>query len=907
MTLLSRVRSFVRAIIFRRRLEREIEADLQFHIAERADDLVSRGLTRTEAERRAREELGEPIRWKEEGREAFGLRMLDDLRGDAVYALRWLRRSPAFAAAAVLSVALGVGANAAVFNLLNVVLLRSLPVADPRQLVVFGMSSAGDANPGTFFSYRMFQTFREQSRTLTGTTASSGIRFSVQLDQQDDPAVTGQMVSGNYYAILGVPMALGRPILPADDAVPGSGAVAVLSYGYWQRRFGGDAHAIGRRIALNGVPCTIVGVSAPEFFGTHVGDAVDVTVPLSMQPQVMSEQGGRIQGNGVFDFWLELIGRLAPGVSGAQAGAEVDGIFQRSLADEMLRQAGPKAALLGHPRIVLEPGGRGLSELRRRFARPLSVLMGAAALVLLIACANVANLLLARAAARRREIAVRVSLGASRARLVRQLLTESLLLALIGGAAGLIVAVWSSRTLAALLVEGSAGALAARPDGIVLTFTFAVTIATGLLFGIAPAFGSSQMDANAALKDGSASVTATGRRLGMGGALVAAQVAISVVLLVFAALFVRTLVNLRTLDLGLDQEHVLTLRLQPPGSNQKRLNEARLRRVYGSLLERVRAVPGVRAASLAGSTPLAGDTLNPAIAVAGYVPRAGEDMHVRLMQIYPDYFASLGVPLLAGREFTAADDSPRAPRLAVINETMARRFFGGSAAAIGRRFGLVLNGWDFQIAGVARDSRERALRDEVPPLAYATFAHTPTGRGQMTLVVRATADPRGLAATVRQLAREVEPAMVMLPVETLADRVQDATRQERLVALLSSLFGTVALTLAALGLYGVLAYAVARRRTEFGIRIALGETPGRLERAVLGESLLVAGAGMLAGIVAAFAVVRLVNRMLFGLAPLDPVSFGAAAALMLAVAAAAAWLPARHAARVDPIVALRRD
>ena len=508
--------------------------------------------------------------------------MIEELRADVRYGVRWLWRSPAFAATAVLSLALGIGANASMFNLINVVLLQSLPVHQPERLVMYAIANP-DGPGGYGFSTRMLRAFREQGRSLSGTVASSGLRMSVEAGNQNDPTVAGQMVSGNYFAVLGVPAARGRLIQPEDDGAPGTGAVAVLSYGYWQRRFGGDPAVLGTVVRLNGLPFTIIGVSAPDFFGTHVGAAIDVSVPLSVQPRLMSEMpDGRVSGQGVDDFWLELMGRLGPGVSAGQAQAAMDAVFQ-PIIEPMMR---PRGKMTGHPRLAFEPGGRGLSELRRRFSTPLIVLMAAVALILLIACANVANLLLARAATRRREMAVRVSLGAGRWRIVRQLLTESLLLSALGGGLGLLFAVWSSRALAGLLVDGNTYALAARPDARVLLFTIAASVATGIVFGLAPAFGASRIDTNTALKDGARQVIAGGR-FGLRGWLVAAQVAISVVLLVGAALFVRTLMNLRHLDLGIDHEHVLMLRLEPSGSNQKRQNEARLRQIYGTLLARV--------------------------------------------------------------------------------------------------------------------------------------------------------------------------------------------------------------------------------------------------------------------------------------------------------------------------------
>ncbi len=824
-------------------------------------------------------------------------RLVQEFGSDLRYGIRWLWHAKAFAAAGVLSLALGIGANASIFNLINVVLLQSLPVRQPERLVVYSVVNP-DGPGGYGFSTHMFQAFRERS---AGTFASSGLRLSVETGNELSSTVaSGQMVSGNYFEVLGVPPARGRLIQAGDDGAPGTGAVAVLSYGYWQRRFGGDPSVVGSVVRLNGLPFTVVGISAREFFGTHVGSAIDVTVPMSMQPPLMSEMpDGRISGQGVGDYWLELMGRLEPGITSDQAQAQMDAIYQPIVRGMM----SPRGKMRGHPRLAFEPGGRGLSDLRRRFSKPLLVLMAAVALVLLIACANVANLMLARAAARRREMAVRVSLGARRGRLVRQLMTESLLLSTLGGGLGLLFALWSSRALAGLLVEGDAYSLAARPDMQVLLFTLAVSAATGLVFGLAPAFVASRVDTNTALKDNARQVV-SGGRFGTRGWLVAAQVAISFILLVGAGLFVRTLMNLRQLDLGIDQEHVLMLRLEPVGSNQKRQNEARLRQIYGAVLERVAAVPGVRAASLAGATPLSSENqFGAAVTIPGYAPEPGTDMRVDLKQVFPGYFAAAGIPLLAGRDFSDADDRPAASPVAVINERMARTFFGGPAAALGRTFKDGIK--EVSIVGVVGNTRDRALRDEGMPMAYETFAKASTGRGQMTLLVRAAGDPRTLASTIRQLAHEADPAMPLLDAQTVADRVDMATRQEQVVALLSSLFGAIALALAAIGLYGILAYSVARRGPEFGVRLALGASPQALVRLVLAESSVLVGVGLAAGLLTAALLSRSIARMLFALAPVDPIVFAAAAATLLAVAVLAAWMPARAAARVDPIVTLR--
>ncbi len=848
------------------------------------------------------------------------MRVIDDLLADIRYAVRGLRRSPAFMLAAVVSLALGIGANTAIFSLLDAVLLRSLPVRHPEQLVVFAIRTPA-RDPMYSLSFNLLETFRAETRTLSAVAAHARARFDVQSGAGPGSTVTGELVSGNYFTLLGVPAAIGRTILPEDDGAPGTGAVAVLSYGFWQRRFGGDSRIVNSTIRLNGQPFTVVGVSAPEFFGTHLGEAPEVRVPLSMQLQVSTDVDvSWIQGPGADTFWLELIGRRSSNVTEPQARADIDAIFQRQVPS-MIAKMGPKAGMLGKPRMELEPGNQGLSELRRRFSRPLAVLMAVVALVLLISCANVANLLLARSAARRREIAIRVSLGAARGRLIRQSLTESVLLALMGGAVGLLFAKWAGSTIAALLAGAGLQAPAAPLDPRVLGFTAAASLVTGLVFGVAPAILATQIDPQVALAGGGRHTAGPRLRHGVGRWLVAAQVAISLVLLVGAGLFVRTLVNLHALDLGLDREHVLTVRLEPRGSNQKRPHFDRLHRLYSDLADNVAAIPGVRSASLSGVTPLGSENpLSPTITVPGYVPRPDEDLHIRMVQIFPGYFATLGVPLVAGREFSPADNVPDAPRRAIINETMAHRFFGG-ASAVGRTFTdgsgfsitqksggvrtVTPNG--FEIIGVARDVRDRGPRDEVPPTAYGTFAHVATGRGQMTLLVRTTGDPHLVASAVRTYVAALDPGTPTFDVETVAERVDASIAGERMVALLAALFGGLAVLLACVGLYGVMAYAVARRGAEFGIRMALGADAGRVRRLVLGESLALVAAGGVAGLLISAAGVTLLKRMLFGLEPWDPISFAAAGGILVTAACLASYLPARHASRVDPMIALRQD
>lgn len=858
------------------------------------------------------QELGDPLRWKEDGREARGLRLADDLRADAIYGLRWLRRSPGFAVAALASLALGIGANVAVFNLLDDVMVRSLPVDRPDELVLFG-AVEGASDPSHTFSYRSLQVFREQSHTLAGIAASAPIRVSVERDGQMLPTAAAQVVSGNYYTLLGVPAILGRVLQASDDGAPGTGNVAVLDYAYWQGAFGRDPGIVGHRLILNGEPFTIVGVSVPEFFGTHVGERVDISVPLSMQPLVVADfSTSLVSGLGANDTWLELVGRRRGETSLAAADAEAARIYEQ-LLPEILANAGPKGKLFGHPRAVLEPGSRGLSELRRRFSRPLSVLMAVVALVLLIACANIANLLLARGASRRHEVTVRVALGAGRARLVRQFLTESLILSIAGGLLGLVLAIATAGPLARRLAAGAPRMIGQDLSAGLLGFTFGLSLLTALVFGALPALGGARVRATGVL--GSRGTPAVAGLAGKWtrGALVALQVAISVVVLVGAGLFVRTLINLQDLDLGFDQTHVLSLRLEPAGSNQKHQNGLRLLPRYADLIARVEALPGVVSASMAGATPLSYENqFGVIVTIPGYQPRDGEDMGQRMVQVFPNFLRTMGIPLRAGRDLTSADNDPAAlddpgvRRSAVINETMARRFFGSPTAAIGRVI-QTNNNLTIDVVGVAGDTHDRAMREQTDPLLYCTYAQATTGRGQMTLLVRVNGEAPAIARSLRALASELDPAMPLSDVETLGDRVSAATAQERLVALLSTVFGGVALLLAAVGLAGVTAYGVAQRRSEFGVRLALGASPGGLERLVIWETFRLVLLGLGVGLLLAIGAARSIAHLLYGVDPIDILTLVGAAALLIVASVIAAYVPARQAARVDPTRALRQE
>jgi putative ABC transport system permease protein len=853
---------------------------------------------------------------------------------DIGYGARMLLKRPGFTCVAALTLALGIGANTAIFSLIDAVLLKTLPVNNPERLVVLGRALGGKI--GAQFPYRTYKQIRDQNEVLSGLLAWHPLRLSVSVDGQPEPAVAGQLVSGNYYSVLGVNASLGRTIAPDDDRAPGESPVCVISHGYWRRRFAGDPAVVGKTIHIGGAPFTIIGVTPPEFFGLEVGSSLDISVPLLMQQQVMPGIRSYVDGSDPNSFF-SVMGRVRPGVTMPQAQAGLSALYHQLCAEYAASNWGFKFAPMPwlEEKLVLEPGWRGLSELRRQFSRPLLALMIVAALALAVACANVAGLLLARAVARRKEIAIRLALGVGRLRLVRQLLIESVLLSSLGALLGLLFAYWGTRLLLPLLSQGEIPVrLNLSPDVRMLGFTIAVATLTGVLFGLAPAFLATRVDMNSALKNEASGLSGHGAHLTFGKMFVVSQVALSLLLLIGAGLFVRSLQKLRQVDAGFASENVLVLKLEPVGSDQK---TPQLAARYDELLRRVEALPGVRLASLVGYSPLSrrewlvmGQTpeTNNQMKIRDYTPQSGDEMVIPWMQVYPNSFATLGIPMVAGRDFGPQDSvqwrpanqcppSARAPQVGIINESMARRFFGNENP-VGRRFGFSNSvgrcgapepdpASQIEIVGVVKDVKYASLRNEGRAMFYLPYYQATTGRGQMTLVVRTAGDSTTVAAAVRREARAMDPAMPMFEVETLATQVAASLQQERLLATLSSGFGLLALLLSCLGLYGILSYAVARRTNEIGVRMALGADRRDVLWLVLGDALRLVLIGAALGVPAALAASRLVASQLFGISATDPGAIVAATLALLAVATLAGYFPARRATRVDPLVALRCD
>jgi len=903
----------LRGLFLKRKLEQELEDEIRSHLDMQIEDNLRQGMSPDEARYEALRKFGGIEQVKESYRDRYSLSMVDSTLQDLRYALRMLRRSPGFTAVAVLTLGLGIGANTAIFSVIDAVLLKSLPVKCPEQLVL--LSHADNHRDIAAFPYKDYKRFRDHNQVFSGVLAYRTLRLTVSIDNQLEPAIAGQLVTGNYYSALGVNATLGRTILPDDDR-PGEQPVCVISHNYWQRRFTRDPAVVGKSIHISGIPFTIIGVTPPEFFGLEVGSSLDISVPVMVWTQTMSGGGVTIVDDRNNSSLFTVLGRLRPVLTMSQAQADLGLLYQQIVAERTTRNPGGKGGRQAglEERLMCEAGSQGLSELRWQFSRTLMTLMSVVALALLIACANVAGLLLARAVARRKEIAIRLALGVGRLRLVRQLLTESGLLSSLGGLLGLLFALWGTRLLLPLLSQGEIPVhLNLSPDARALTFTVAVSALTSLLFGLAPAYLATRVDLNSALKNDAPELSVSGH-LTFGQIFVIAQAALSLMLLVCAGLFVRSLQNLQMAETGFARENVLVLKLEPAGSGNK---TPRLGLFYDELLQRVAALPGVQQASLVGYSPMArrewllqgqspDSSANP-MSLQGYAPRPGEEMVIPWMQVYPDSFSTLGIPLVAGRDFSRQDNQ-QAPRAAIINESMAIRFYGNESP-LGRRlgFGGPEHNGEIEIIGVVKDVKYTSPRNEGGAMFYLPFAQANTGRGQMTLVVRTVGDPLTVAAAVRRETQALDRQMPRFEVETLAAQIAASLGQERLLATLSSGIGLLALLLSCIGLYGVLSYTVAQRTREIGIRMALGAERREVLRLVLRAALRLALLGAALGIPAALAAARLLASQLFGVSAADPFAIGMATLLLLAVAAAASCLPARRAARVDPLVALRYE
>jgi predicted permease len=898
----ARLRSLYRGIVRRTQMERDLSDELQFHLERRAEDLAARtGLTQAEAMRTARIEFGSPEKYKEETRAGRGLRFVDELQCDLRYAWRTLRKNKGFAAAAIATLALGIGANTAVFSVFDAV-IRDLPVPHPEQLVAFDFQRTRDSMVASYggycrrgmctaFSAPTFARFREQTQTLSHVFAFVPSSLNVLADG-DAEGVNSLFVSGDYFAGLGVGAILGRTISSADDG-PDAQPVAVISYRYWQRRLAGDPLVVGKTVSVNRIPVVIVGVTPEGFDGVQQTRPVDLTLPLATA-QRMGEQ---LPGFGPRLWWLQIMGRLAPGVTRERALAQLQSSFQDSVRESWAarRPETPNPGRTGMPRLRVGRGGRGPDGELLDAQLTLSIVFAVVGAVLLIGCVNLANLLLVRASARRHEVSIRLTLGASRSRVVRQMLTESVLLALAGGAAGTMLAVWGKN-----FTQWFSGIempiTDARIDARVLAFAVVLSSITAIVFGIGPALRATRTDPGPSLN--LASPRAGIRRGLTSKLLLGVQVALSVTLLAAAGLLARTLYNYSQVDVGFDADNLLVFRVSPDTRNAARALD-----LYDRLVSAIERVPGVRSATHS-MMPVVGSSYDDTTVLPE--GREPQQAVVYYQVVRWNFFETMGIPLVAGRQFSAAD-APSAPRIGVISEKMAREVFG-EARPLGRYFQTVEGGTrsgPIEVVGVVRDSAYQRLNEALPPTLFVPHTQAPVR--SIVMEVRTAGEPLALATAVRDAVRRVDPELPLLNLKTERQQIAETIGEPRAFAALTAAAAVVGLLLACVGLYGIAAYDATRRTMEIGIRIALGAQRFDVVRLVVRETMIVVAAGAAIGLALAGAASRVVKSVLFGVQPGDPITIAAALVAMVAIAALATYMPARRAARLDPTVALRYE
>ena len=831
--------------------------------------------------------------------------LLPDLR----FSLRAIRRNPLFTSVAVLSLALGIGANTAIFTLMDQLMLRQLPIRDPDQLVMLYQRGAHNGNNmgGRMHSYPIYQDFQKKAEPFSEVLCRRLISTSVSVDNQTE-RVEAEMVSGNFFSMLGVKPATGRLFnSKEDDQVYQGHPVVVLSYDYWENRFSRDPKVVGKKILVNNYPMTIVGVSAPGFSGLDPAMSPKIRVPIQMKEAMLPHMYWFHTGDRR-TRWVQVFARLKPGYTAESARAPMQGLFRQIREYEATLPAAKNWSAYARDQFLrgtihVERAATGYSDLRNSFSTALIVLMSMVGLVLLIACANVANLLIARAFARQKEIAVRLSIGASRGRLVRQLLVESLVLSFAGGIAGIILAVAMTRGLLALVPSnGNPLLIHAEPDLRILLFTLTLTFLTGLIFGLAPALRASRPDLWTTLKDAVGSIAGTGGSLFLRKGLVIAQVTLSFLLLFGAGLFVKSLQNLRATETGFrDADNLVTFQVSPALNGY---DAPRTVHFYEELLRNLRAVPGVKSAALAAVALLHGDEWDSTTSVEGHTAKDGEDMQAFMNSLSPDYFKTMGIPILEGRDFDWRDIRADS-KVAIVNEKFARHFFG-EKSAVGRHIGRGGGPGtkiDIEIIGVAANSLYEGPREGVRRQVFVPN----TGNQGVAFYVRAGLGSASAYAAARSEVNKLDPSMPVYELKTLGSQLDETLLTERLIALLSAGFGLLATLLAAIGLYGVMAFVVARRTKEVGVRMALGAQPASVIWLVMKEVLLLLAIGLAIGVPAAIGLGRFVAAQLYGIKPSDPWIAGASMVMLILVASMAGFIPARRASRIDPILALRYE
>jgi predicted permease len=824
--------------------------------------------------------------------------MLQDFR----YACRNLGRTPLFTLVALLSLALGIGANSAVFTIADQVLLRLMPVKHARELVFF--TSPGPQNGMIWgenrFSYPMFKDFRDNNSVFNGVAAHFNTPLNLSYNNRSEQ-IQAEIVSGTWFDTLGIDTIIGRGIAPYDDLVPGGHSVAVLTYDFWRSRFGGDRSILNKILLLNGHPMTVIGVAAPGYRGFDVGTRTDILVPTMMKAQMTPTW------NGLDDrriIWLQLVGCLKPGVTAQQAQASLEPYYRSLLNMEvqsMTLRSSSRQRFVAKP-LIFVPAAQGVSDFRDQISAPLFILLAIVALLLLIACANVANLLLARSVARQREIAIRLAVGASRMRLVRQLVVESVVLSLGGGALGVIFAAWTSGTLLGLLANSSDLGLTSSLDWRVFAFTFLLAVLTGVIFGLVPALQTTSPSLARTLKDQAGSVSGGSGHVRLRKALVISQVGLSLLMLIAATLFARSLHNLKNVDLGFRRDSLMSFAVDP---SLNAYPADRIRHLAEDIQQRLGALPGVRSAAIGVNPVIAGNVDMSTIKVEGYQPKEDESMNPYVDHVSPGYFSTMGIPLMLGREFTAADRLG-APKVAIVNDVFAKYYFKNESP-LGRRFGFARDkAIDIQIVGVVHSSKYESVNEKPQRVLYTPFLQE-TNPSSLMVYARSSADPRTLFAPIRREINALDSSLPINNMHTMEEQVDQSLSAQRLLATLSAFFGILATLLAAIGLYGVMAYTVSRRTRELGIRVALGAGRSSLLGLVMREVAVLTGAGVVIAIPVALVLTRLVRSQLYGVLPSDVLSIAIAAASLIAVAMLAGYIPAERATRVNPISALRYE